>query len=50
MVNEIQTALSGFEANLITIAGVALPIAGAGLLVWCGFRLARKLTNNGIGK
>ena len=50
MVAEISTALSGFEANLVTIAGVALPIAAAALLVWVGFRLARKLTNNGVGK
>lgn len=50
MVQEITDALSGFEANLISIAGVALPIAAAALLVWVGFRLARKLTNNGVGK
>lgn len=50
MVEAISTALAGFEANLITIAGVALPIAAAALLVWVGFRLARKLTNNGVGK
>lgn len=50
MVLEITDALSGFEANLVSIAGVALPIAAAALLVWVGFRLARKLTNNGVGK
>lgn len=50
MVDAITTALSGFEANLISVAAVALPIAAAGLLVWVGFRLARKLTNNGVGK
>lgn len=50
MVQEITDALSGFEANLISIAGIALPIAAAALLVWVGFRLARKLTNNGVGK
>lgn len=50
MTAAITTALSGFEANLITIAGEALPIAAAALLVWVGFRLCRKLTNNGVGK
>ena len=50
MVQEITDALSDFEANLISIAGLALPIASAALLVWVGFRLARKLTNNGVGK
>lgn len=50
MTEAITTALSGFTADLITVAGTALPIAAAGLLVWVGFRLARKLTNNGVGK
>lgn len=50
MVAEITSALSTFTADLITVAGTALPIAAAGLLVWVGFRLARKLTNNGVGK
>lgn len=50
MASTITSALSGFTADLITVAGTALPIAAAGLLVWVGFRLARKLTNNGVGK
>lgn len=50
MVEEITKAFSSFSADLTTVAGVALPIAGAALLVWVGFRLARKLTNNGVGK
>lgn len=50
MVAAIQTAFTDFSDNLVTIASVALPIAGGALLVWVGFRLARKLTNNGVGK
>ena len=50
MVSAIQTAFESFSTDLTTIAGVALPIAGGALLVWVGFRLARKLTNNGVGK
>lgn len=50
MTAAITTSLNGFEDNLIDIAGTALPIAAAALLVWVGFRLARKLTNNGVGK
>jgi threonine/homoserine/homoserine lactone efflux protein len=50
MVAEITNAFSGFSADLTSIASVALPIAGGALLVWVGFRLARKLTNNGVGK
>ena len=50
MVAAITTAFSTFSDDLVSVAGVALPIAGAALLVWVGFRLARKLTNNGVGK
>lgn len=50
MVSTITTALSGFSGDLVSIAAVAVPIGAAGLLVWVGFRLARKLTNNGVGK
>lgn len=50
MVGAITNAFSTFSDDLVTVAGVALPIAGAALLVWVGFRLARKLTNNGVGK
>ena len=50
MTSAITTALADFTADLITVASTALPIAAAGLLVWVGFRLARKLTNNGVGK
>lgn len=50
MVAAITTAFTNFETDLVSVAGIALPIAGAALLVWVGFRLARKLTNNGVGK
>ena len=50
MVAAITSAFSTFSDDLVSIAQVALPIAGGALLVWVGFRLARKLTNNGVGK
>lgn len=50
MVDALSTAFATFSDNLVSIAQVALPIAGSALLVWVGFRLARKLTNNGVGK
>lgn len=50
MTAAITAALADFTTDLITVASTALPIAAAGLLVWVGFRLARKLTNNGVGK
>lgn len=50
MATAISTALSSFTSDLETVAGVALPIGAAGLLVWLGFRLAAKLANRGVGK
>lgn len=46
----ITTAFSGFSSDLSSVASVAVGIGAAALLVWVGFRLARKLTNNGVGK
>ena len=50
MAAEITTALSSFTTSLTTVAGDALVVAAAGLLVWIGWRLACKLTNRGVGK
>ena len=46
----ITTAFNGFSTDLSSVASVAVGIGAAALLVWVGFRLARKLTNNGVGK
>lgn len=37
-------------ASLNIVATAAVGIGAAALLVWCGFRLAAKLTNRGVGK
>lgn len=50
MVSAITDALSSFTTSLESVAGVAVAIGAAALLVWGGFRLAAKLTNRGIGK
>ena len=50
MAGAINTALSTFTDNLQTVAATAVGIGAAALLAWCGFRLAAKLTNRGVGK
>lgn len=50
MAEVITTALNGFTDSLESVAGVAVAIGASSLLVWCGFRLAAKLTNRGVGK
>lgn len=50
MAGEISSAFADFETDLTLVAGVALGIGAAALLVWAGFRLAAKLTNRGVGK
>lgn len=50
MTEALTNALSSFEADLISVAGAALPVAAAALLVWMGFRLSAKLGNRGVGK
>ena len=50
MVTAITGSLADFTSNLESVAAVAVGIGAASLLVWCGFRLAAKLTNRGVGK
>lgn len=50
MAAQISGALADFVSDLTTVAGVALPIGAAALLVWIGFRLSAKLANRGTGK
>lgn len=50
MAAAISTAFTDFETDLTTVAGVAIAIGAAALLVWAGFRLAAKLTNRGVGR
>lgn len=50
MIDAINAGLASFITDLTQVATVALPIGAAALLVWCGFRLAAKLTNRGVGK
>lgn len=50
MAAAITTALADFTTDLTTVASTAVAIGAAALLVWCGFRLAAKLTNRGVGK
>lgn len=38
------------EEWLIAIVIGVAPIGGASLLAWCGYRLAVKMTNRGVGK
>ena len=49
MIDAINAGLASFITDLTQVATVALPIGAAALLV-CGFRLAAKLTNRGVGK
>lgn len=50
MAGVVDSALGTFTSNLETVATTAVGIGAAALLVWCGFRLAAKLTNRGVGK
>lgn len=50
MVGAITTALGDFVADLTSVAGAALPVGAAALLVWIGWRLACKIPNRGVGK
>lgn len=50
MASVITGALDSFTNNLQTVATTAVAIGAAALLAWCGFRLAAKLTNRGVGK
>ena len=50
MATAISTALADFETDLTTVAGVAIGIGAAALLVWLGWRLACKIPNRGVGK
>ena len=50
VISEITAAVGAFAENLATVAGDILPVAGAGLIVWVGWRLACKLLNRGVGK
>lgn len=50
MADIIDSALSTFTTDLQTVATTAVAIGAAALLAWCGFRLAAKLTNRGVGK
>lgn len=50
MVASITSALENFVTDLTTVAGSALPVGAAALLVWIGWRLACKIPNRGVGK
>lgn len=50
MVAAINAAFNSFQTDLEGVAGTAVLIGAAALLVWAGFRLAAKLTNRGVGK
>lgn len=50
MATAITTALGDFVTDLTAVAGAALPVGAAALLVWIGWRLACKIPNRGVGK
>lgn len=50
MTSAITGALETFVTDLTSVAGAALPVGAAALLVWVGWRLACKIPNRGVGK